>query len=455
MDVQLKAAQSTTGDSSMDVILSEDADDELGMQPTLVRKGSDPDSGSDSDVKLIFDDSMNVAGPKSGIKPEDSDSDVKLAGGAAAAGSDSDSDVKLAGSAEAAEAGSDSDVKLIGDDSSFSDSSGGGSDSDVRLVSSDSSGEVKIARGPGDSSLYPGKSEDAGATIDLAPASQVGGSVLDDDEASGISLGEGSSNVLSTGSGISLDRGKDSGIALASDSGISLEQPNDSGISLSEESSLVLAEDSGISLADEPGKRTRGGKPATGKKPGKAKGPGDSDDLTGTVPLMQVPLAQDEDLLETQEVPLMSDDSSDRVSTGSGSATGVVTLDDDETDTSQEAEVLDALEDEEVDFSDAAPVDEDELLGEDDEVGEAVFAEEADFGEVESGESLVSAAPRAMAAPVESEWGAGTFAGLTVSAVLMVACGTVMFDLVRSMWHATEGTGNPVASMLLETLKGM
>jgi excisionase family DNA binding protein len=68
-------------------------------QQTIISKSSE-DSGSDSDVRLVFDESM---------KMEDSSASVS---------DDSDSDVKLAGSSVVgADSGSDSDVKLINDPS--------------------------------------------------------------------------------------------------------------------------------------------------------------------------------------------------------------------------------------------------------------------------------------------------------------------------------------------------
>lgn len=422
-DVPLPSFDPHTGDSAADLVFSDE--DALGNQPTIIRKGSD-DAGSDSDVRLIFDDSMNVPAPKAGIAPEDSDSDVKLAGA-------------LSGLNDA---GSDSDVKLVTDEPTVSS----GSDSDVRLVSSDSSSEVQLATGPGsgvkaggvvDSAMYPGPAKDHGSSLSLAPSAEDSG-VLDDD--SGISLAEGS------------------GIALASDSGISLEQPNDSGISLAEESSIVLASDSGISLApDSPSSRSG----VKGKKGAKA--PADSDDLTGTIPLMNVPAAESEDILDTQmEVPMLSDsgDDSSVIEGGRGDTTSVITLDEDE-----EEYAVDAASGDDLFGSDEADVDEalevsDELEGEDDELGDDVFgAEDEDFaGDVESGESLSElpvAGGRGVAAPVEQDWGTPTFVGLAISALLMVACGTVMFDLVRNMWLTSVDSQNPVSSMLLDMVKGI
>ncbi|MGE5195048.1 MAG: helix-turn-helix domain-containing protein [Deltaproteobacteria bacterium] len=430
--------------SSSDLFADEDV---LGDQPTIIRKGG-ADSGSDSDVRLIFDDSMNVAEAKAGTPKDDSDSDVKLAGTAPATpADDSDSDVKLAGSASTPPTpvplgGSDSDVKLFTDDQPTKE----GSDSDVRLVSSDSSNEVQLA---GSSAVMPVVGDEDDATIVVNPAES---SAIDDE--SGISLGEGS------------------GIALASDSGISLERPNDSGISLTDDSSLVLTDDSGISLAgDQPpsGKGSGislGQQPPSDKKKKKdlAKAAADSDDLSGTVPLMDSPLA-DDDLLETQEVPSLDDsDESGDVLGGEGDSTNVITLDDDEAGYDVTSEVprgAAALEEEEeaaVEEEEAVDV-ADDLVGEDDELAEDVFgAEDEDFAgeEVESGESLgeLPVAPRGMVAAAEQDWGVGTHTALIISAALMVACGTVLFDMVRNMWHTDAANHNPVASALLDMFAG-
>jgi excisionase family DNA binding protein len=398
-DVPLRASE---GDSVAELVFSDD--DALGSQPTILRRGTD-DTGSDSDVRLIFDDSMSVPQSKEGVAPEeDSDSDVKLAGGTDAA----------------ADGGSDSDVKLVTDDEPTQAS---GSDSDVRLVSSDSSGEVQLAG---------------------ADEVKKGGSTINLDAA-----GEGSSVIEAGDSGISLAEG--SGIALASDSGISLERPNDSGISLSEES---VTQESGISLAqDDSGISLSSDAPIAKGKGKKAKAPADSDDLTGTIPLMDVPAAESEDILDTNlEVPMVGD-SSDEIKASGGTPTSVITLDEDE-----EYAVGDKGEAEEDVFAgDEAVVDvEDEIVGEDDELGEDVFgAEDEDFGEVESGVSSADMPVGArLAAPIQQDWGPGVFAGLALSAVLMIACGTIMFDLVRNMWFADVANQNPISSMLLDTFKG-
>ena len=484
-----KLARSRQPDSDPDVPLMPAKDkgpssdvfgeeDMLGTQPTIISKGLSPEGGSDSDVRLIYDESLSVSDVKSGPPQEDSDSDVKLAGAKPSSADDSDSDVKLAGSTPTGESdsdvklapgkpttpaddsdsdvklagtapaaaplgGSDSDVKLFTEEPSTS----GGSDSDVRLVSSDSSNEVKLA---GSSATMDVVTDEEDATIDVHPAEAS--SVIDDE--SGISLGEGS------------------GIPLASDSGISLERPNDSGISLTDDSSLVLTDDSGISLVGDSPSSGKGSGISLGKQPPsdkkkkkEAAKAADSDDLTGTVPLMDSPLG-DDDLLETQEVPSLEDSSgSGEVFGSEGDSTNVITLDEDEDAgydvTSEVPRGAAALEEEEavVEDDEAVEVSED-LVGEDDELAEDVFgAEDEDFAgeEVESGESLseLPVAPRGMVAAAEQDWGTGTHAALIISAVLMVACGTVLFDMVRNIWHTDAARHNPIASALLDMFKGM
>ncbi|MBI3863376.1 MAG: excisionase family DNA-binding protein [Planctomycetia bacterium] len=454
--------RSREADSNPDVPLMPDEssvmDDEdvLGSQATVIRKGGSDDS-SDSDVRLIFDDSMKVEEPGAAPLLDDSDSDVKLAPSAAGSNPDSDSDVKLAGSAPAGtDAGSDSDVKLVTDDLPVSETSG--SDSDVRLVSSESSGEVKMTGSSGD-------------VIPLAG---------DDDSAVGVDSADSSSeaSVVGGDSGISLGEG--SGIALASDSGISLERPNDSGISLSAEHSILLEADSGISLAGDVPLKSDSGislapKPADKKKkgPGKKEATQGDDDLSGTVPLMDVPAAPAEDLLDTQmEVPSLSDssESEDLFASSGGDSTNVITLDDEEEQAGYDVtadipvEGSAAVEDEEEVVSaeeDEEPVEiSDDLVGEDDELTEDVFgAEDEDFAsdDLESGESSseLPVAPRGMVAAAEQEWGTGVHVTLVISTVLTVLCGTVVFDMVRNMWHTDVANHNPLATMFVDMLKNM
>jgi len=67
----------------------------------------------------------------------------------------------------------------------------------------------------------------------------------------------------------------------------------------------------------------------------------------------------------------------------------------------------------------------------------------------------MDAFPTRIAAPVEQEWGVGLFVGLSLSAVIMILCGTVMFDLVKNMWYADVAGMNPLTSTLLDTFRNM
>jgi hypothetical protein len=58
-------------------------------------------------------------------------------------------------------------------------------------------------------------------------------------------------------------------------------------------------------------------------------------------------------------------------------------------------------------------------------------------------------------AVAEQEWGAATHMALILSTALMVACGTVLFDMVRNMWHTDAANHNPIASALLDMFKNI
>ncbi len=372
-------------DAGDDQIVLGDDEGALSEQPTIIRKTTD--DGSDSDVRLDFDQRL-ASGESSGelrIPGADSDSDVRLASEPRRKkGSDSDvrlvsdksdSDVKLV--PPAGEADSDSDVKLVGGKKPAKP--GADSDSDVKLddVPSDSDSDVKLVgqRAPSDSdsdvklvsrsgiraqgtdsdvTIKGGKDADASdSDVALMSAGARAGSddentpteipLADFDSESGETINlspSGAGSVLDEDSGISL--AGDSGIGLASESGISLERVQDSGISL-DDSSLVLSgdsgisldsgsdsgisldmpEDSGISLDPKPEKK----KPAA-PKPAPKKPAADSDDDFGaTMPMIDSPGAGEDDLLDTQmEYPLAG--GSDEFDSDSGSGTSVITLDD-------------------------------------------------------------------------------------------------------------------------------
>jgi hypothetical protein len=469
-------------DSSNEFVLGDD-EDVLSDEPTIIRKNKNA-SSSDSDIRLMLDDSdssvSDVVLPLS-----DSDSDVKLVGETRSKGkSASDSDVKLVGESGVLAdnvlgggPGSDSDVKLIG----------ATSDSDVRLIGDsviglkpDSDSDVKLAPStpkreiPKLPAVILPMDDDEGislAPLDDGPASKakkapipspakpaMGGSVLDDDALPS----------LAGDSGISLDRVADSGISL--DGGSALNLDGDSGLSLD------LASDSGISLVGDSAAPLSGG---SGKGKGKGKGPAVSsdDDLHATAPMMNIPLDDDDDITDTNlEIPLSSGDSSNEYD-----STGVISLDDDEEDLDEVAattvtkrggrgsavtqeiendssdEMFAAVDEGSDEFDDSVEVS-DDVIGEDDEVSADVFgADDEDFGDVEEGESISDMAVPAgrMMAPVEQDWGALAFTGVLLSSLVLLGTATVMYELVRNMWHTDLSGVNPVAGGLIDTIGGM
>jgi len=93
--------------------------------------------------------------------------------------------------------------------------------------------------------------------------------------------------------------------------------------------------------------------------------------------------------------------------------------------------------------------DDDDLLGEDDEIedfadDEEFMADEDDFDDSFASEDgaadfvAPAAAGGVMRAPVEQEWGMGVFACVIVTSILMLVCSGVTFDLVRYVWQAGE-----------------
>jgi excisionase family DNA binding protein len=469
------------GGSSLD--LGSETDSALGEQPTIVRKNRDNLAASDSDVRLVFDDSLLPDEEIDLLMPSD---DMQH----------SDSDVRLISPGTGSDEGSDSDVKLVPDSSSVRSGRGSGSDSDVTLVGADNDS----------------------FSLDL---DESDGSFILGGESSGIAL---SDSGIEGGSGIMLELPNDSGIALESDgSGISLE-PDDSGISLdlggdsgisldagesgisldSDDSGLVLAGDSGISLlgpsdsgialeglSGGPSKKKAADKKAPAKK-GKV-------DLGSTMPEIPLMSAHDDDMGATQmEVPMLSGDDADSEfeftasSLDEDSSASVVMLGDDDALTGKAAagkkggkkkrddedsfdtaatsefgssDVLDATDsfDSSGEFDASADDMEvsDDVIGEDDEISEDVFgAGDEDFDEeLTSGSSsaeFVAApvgGPARMAMPIQAEWGGGTFFMLFLSSSVMLLTSFLMYDVVRTMWGNNEPTAG--TEMILSSFRGM
>jgi excisionase family DNA binding protein len=399
--------------SDSSTILADDAaagGEDLGEQPTVIRKKGDVQKTSDSDVKLAgdlsdSDSDVRLVSERKGKPKPTSDSDVKLIG------ADSDSEITLAAEDGM---GSDSDVRLVPEPASKQ-----GSDSDVQLID-----HKQAADDSSDSDVALIGGSDSAVALDLDRGAQA--SVLSDD--GGSVLDTGDSSMLLADSGISLESGSgvalrpDSSIKLADEEGITL-APSESGIS------LEAVGDSGISLED-------------------------SDEFAGTVPMMNA-LPHDS-VEETKfEIPSLGDDDSafDLQAGGSGEETSVLELQDSGETTLDDAVFdLDEGEGAEAEAADELEVAPD-VLGEDDELEELdVFdADEGLFEE--SGASQEFAAPIAgRAVALEQEWSGGLVAGLAVSTVLLLLATIVSFDLIRTMWSWHDAT--PVSSTLLKMFGG-
>jgi len=438
----------------------------------LSPQGGSSSDASDSDVQLVGSSAElrpSKGGSSGGGSSTDaSDSDVQLVA------ADSDSDVRLAKPAEKGKPNgsrSDSDVRLVGTD----DLATVGSASDIRL-SSGAGSSVDIGGGSGSSS---GKGLGGTSSISLTDSSGEGSST---DESSvllgdsGIALDTGSAMKVGAGSsadsGITLQSLADSGISLEkADSGISLAGPMDSGIALDADSGIALEkEDSGIALEGESGIRL-----ADSGKLGKKKDKKKKSEPDRTAPLK---LDDDEEDSTQVEVPTLDDEDEEGSYSLEGDKgddkTNVVLFaeDDDEASAAPargkkgKPDDSFALQESGVEFAEAEDFSDDADL----EVAEDVLTEEGDLDEIDvfepaeedfdstaqSGESHSEIAPAITlrsAAPVEAPWDGLTFAGLIVSSVFLLLAGTVMFDLVRTMWYWDQNV--VVGGALLDWVKGM
>ncbi|NQV26397.1 MAG: helix-turn-helix domain-containing protein [Rhodopirellula sp.] len=450
------------GRSDSDVRLSIDLDDDglLADSGSAIILGRDD---SDSDVRLLDQTQPMILndGPHLGLG-QASDSDVTMVN------TGSDSDVKLPSDSEGLSADDlslDSDVRLIKTDS----------DSDVRLQTSSSDSDVRLLSPAPDLEL---NSDSDVSLIDHTDGGiELGGDDSDDDillgdDDSGIALDVGADSDISLDladdSGIALDIADDSGIALdlADDSGIALDVGTDSDISLAADVdsglSLDIGTDSGIAL-DSP---TDSGISLDGS------------DLAATAPAMKRGRSSNESTADTM-VQMSAfdgvddDDESDfelgALEGDSSSDTSVLLFDDEDDDADDRAATMikkKGADSEETFDLDAGEVfdeefEEDELLGEDDEIedfadDEEFMADEDDFDEefVSEDGAAGFVAPAAvggvMRAPVEQDWGMGVFACVLITTILMLVCSGVTFDLVRYVWQAGEysAVAGPMVDMM-------
>jgi len=419
-------------------------DEEGSEQPTVIRGDMTGSSildesprldRSDSDVRLILDDNL-IGG--------DSTPDVDVQ-------SDSDSDVRLIDpksgvrSAKPAPAGrSDSDVKLMMDD--------GDTVSDVRLLSGD---DVPLGESGSDSDVA------------LVSPGKGGTSVFDDDE---------ELRPLAADSGIALEHIADSGISLDAPSTLGR-----SGGALSDDvaigpsgSSIISLADSGIALASDSGKGSGialGGMSDSGIAL-EALGDGGA-----TMPMMRTTGGGRRDIgRDTEfEVETTGDSEFELAMSGEigvGNDTSVILLEEEDSFVAEppsskksakkkqpaveefvaaEGDEVVELEDDFDSFDDGGSAV--AISDEDEDLEFEAADEDCDEG-FQTGESQADFAPAAqrVVAAAEPEFGTGTFVGLAATSAMMVVCGMLMFDLMRSMWGYHDPT---LTSWLLDSTKSL
>lgn len=471
-------------------------DDVVSSQPTVIRKGGGAHP-SDSDVRLVYDETIRES--LSGEVPlpvlpslHDSDSDVRLISDSVVRGKgrNSDSDVKIVGAESDSDIrlapsgiGSDSDVKLVGDSSKSRGRAP--SDSDVKLI-----GDAPSARGgfkPADANMPLELSDDGSGVSIFHDESGIGLGDEDDPgrtlSGSGISLEklvDSGISLESRDSGISLERHlatPDSGLALeGSDSGLTLESPG-SAIRLSEsDSGLVLEDagdsglalepgDSGISLASPSDSGISLADSGSGMRLGAADSGLSLENTAQTIPMLGADEDEETGDRTQVEIPQFSggdDTEFEFGGTGAGGGKDVtsVIMFDDEEEVDDRSQTVVKKKDEEEDEFDVDDFEEDlevtaDVIGEDDELDdEGMFDdEEGDgLGGDEEDELAGAGAARYVEAP-PAEWGVLAFLGLFASTGLLVACGVVMFDLVRAMWGWSEP--GVVSSTIIDQIGGL
>ncbi|MGC1275544.1 MAG: helix-turn-helix domain-containing protein [Planctomycetaceae bacterium] len=450
-------ARSRQADSAPDVPILDDLEDQSFVSPSGIKKvtsGSSVVSADDEDV--VGEQPTVIRGDASGSAILDdepllasSDSDVRLVLPEGFSAIDSHPDVSVQGE-------SDSDVRLIDQRAGRGVPPGGTrSDSDVKLVTDevDTVSDVRLLSGDDVPIGKSGSDSDVSLVSSGRPSA---GSVFDDDE-----------EIRPLG---------------AADSGIALESIADSGIALEDsvigrrrgpgiESSIIsLSDDSGIALAGDSAKGSGidVGSPTDSGIALEALNEGDA-----TQPMMRTVGRRPSDADDTQfELGSAVDDSEFELATGSGSSidndTSVI-LFEDEADDFAPAPKRPGSKQPAVQNYVAAEGDEvvelDEEFDAFDEGGSSVEmsdeddlefeAADEDFDEsFQTGESQADfspAAQRVVVAP-EAEISGLTFTGLAATSALLVVCGMLMFDLVRSMW----GYNDPMlSSWLLSSTKDL
>ncbi len=408
-------------------VISSD-DDIVGDQPTVIRGDASGSSiyddeplltSSDSDVRLILDDTLTGDSHPDVNVQSDSDSDVRLMDPksgvrrtAPSSGMRSDSDVKLMSD----DADTVSDVRLLsGDDVPAVKS---GSDSDVALVSpgsrsggsvfEDEDEHISLAA---DSGIALESIADSGIALDAPSSKRAAG--FDDSVLAGPGGIESSIIALSEDSGIALaDSRKGSGIDVGSptDSGIALEALNEGGMTQPMMRTQGRRRDEGDNTEFEMGAATDESEFELAESGGM-----DSDDTS-------VILFEDDDAFEVAPVAEKPGGKKQPAVNQYVAAEGddIIEMEDDfdEFDEAGGSSVVMA-DDEDLEFE----------------------AADEDFDEgFQTGESAADFAPASqrVAVAAEPDFGVPTFAGLAATSAILVLCGMMMFDLVRSMWSYSD-----------------
>lgn len=380
-DIQMFETEEDTDEDVMmigDVSVHDDDDySDLSASDSDVRLMLDdsmaPDIGSTPDIKMPGSESLSdvrLTGDDSSLKLNSSDSDVQIVGGSDSdvvldIGSDSDSDVAIVGS------DSDSDVKVLNTESDLRLPSLGDSDSDV-LVGTDS--DIGLAGTQFDEDIFESSDSDVSLVSDTMDDIDMNSSDSDvalivSDEGSAVTLeidgedmsdlenasslildpGDGGSGITlessdsgidfgAVDSGISLESigsglgsGIGSGITLDADSGISLEAA-DSGISLEAADSGISLEaaDSGISLESMDSGISLDAGSGISLEDADDSGIALDEDMSSTMPMQSLDTTDFSEVDKTQEV----------ASLGSSSEFELAGLDDDDEDVGSDTSVL-------------------------------------------------------------------------------------------------------------------
>ena len=371
----------------------------LGAQDLLP---IDDDFNSQGTTSLLDDDDEVSADQPTLLQPSVDDEPILLIDDV------SDSDVRLVIDAELEPENlgeSDSDVRLVLDE----DPMLGASDSEVQLVSNPQATDDMVGS---DSDVKLVAADPLDVTMIETPRGAENLELTEISEESSLAL------EPAADSGISLEAVAESGISLegADESGISLE-PSGSGVELGD----VTIADSGIAL--------------------------DLDDGSGIA--LDLNLKADETQLE---VPALVDDGTDFEMAGAdddddnetSTDTSVLLFDDEDDADDYSATVVKKSDDVDI-FDEFGDLDEDDdldvvddIFGEDDELEDLdVFDADDDLFDDEEPEDYAVPVER-IAVTTEQEWGIGTFLSLLTATGLMLVCGMVLFELVKSIWSAED-----------------